>query len=230
MGLEYLTTEQMPERQERLGHELKRQPSWVLRDGLLEKEFGSSDREMRIVDLGSGSGETERQLLGLGFKNISSVDIYDFMDFPGKETSAIKFVKADLSKDALDFSDATADVVLALQILEHLENPWHCAREILRIAKPGATIFVSIPDASSFVNRLKYLFTSDIPTYGLKNNHIALFTKALFWKLWRESVTLKTVYRSEAYVKVFGRKLRFDGNSWIGRLFSRKIAYCLIRR
>ncbi len=230
MGLGFFTTDQMPDRQAEVSGELKRQPSWVLRDGLLQRVLGGLDKTASIVDLGSGSGETERQLLQLGFTNITTVDIGDYLDFPGKDTAAIKQVRADLSKDVLDIPAESADVVLALQMLEHLENPWHCAREILRIAKPGAIIFVSIPDATSFINRMIYLFRADVPTYAVKNNHISLFTKALFSKLWGGKVEFKTTFHSEAYFKLFNRKLRFNGNSWFGRLFARKVAYCLMRR
>jgi len=229
MGLDYFTSDKIGGRQTDVAKELKRQPSWVLREGRLKKWLKDSPKDLKIVDLGSGSGEMEQQLLALGFHNLTAVDIDRY--FPEDLMQlGVGFVKADLSRDTLDIPDASTDIVFAVQIFEHLENPWHCAREIRRIIKPGGKIYFSIPDVCSFINRVSFLFKGDFRTYGVTNNHLSVFTTSLFKKLWQDDVEICGVYHSEAWIKILGRKIRFPGDSMFGKLFSRKIAYCLIRR
>jgi len=229
MGLAYYTADQIQDRQAEVQGELKRQPSWVLREGRMTEWLAKTDCGSRIVDFGAGSGEMEKQLIELGFTDISAVDIDNYLQDIGPGVK-VNFVKADLSRDRLEIPDASADIVFAIQIFEHLENPWHCAREIMRIAKPGGRIYFSIPDVTSLINRLSFLFTGRFKTYGLKNNHISIYTGETFRKLWGDGAEIKGIYHSKAWIRFFGRKLRLPGDSWLGKRFSRKIAYCLVRR
>jgi ubiquinone/menaquinone biosynthesis C-methylase UbiE len=47
--------------------------------------------------------------------------------------------------DALPFKDATFDVILSLAVLEHVPDPFTCARELQRVLKPGGKIMLILP-------------------------------------------------------------------------------------
>jgi SAM-dependent methyltransferase len=47
--------------------------------------------------------------------------------------------------EALRFANDQFDGVLSLAVLEHVRDPFACARELVRVAKPGASIVVSVP-------------------------------------------------------------------------------------
>ncbi len=53
--------------------------------------------------------------------------------------------------------DACADVAVALEVIEHLENPRHFFREIRRVLKPGGFGFVSTPNNLALFSRLLFL-------------------------------------------------------------------------
>lgn len=53
--------------------------------------------------------------------------------------------------------DTWADVVVALEVIEHLENPRHFFREVARVLKPGGVGFVSTPNNLSLFSRLFFL-------------------------------------------------------------------------
>ncbi len=53
--------------------------------------------------------------------------------------------------EALPFSDAVFDVVLSHEVLEHVQDDGFCARELVRVTRPGGHIVIFVP------NRL-YLF------------------------------------------------------------------------
>jgi ubiquinone/menaquinone biosynthesis C-methylase UbiE len=46
---------------------------------------------------------------------------------------------------ALPFAGATFDLVLAIEVLEHVPDPAAALREIERVAVPGATVILSVP-------------------------------------------------------------------------------------
>ena len=40
----------------------------------------------------------------------------------------------------------TCDVVLLLDVLEHLKDPWQVLQDVVRLLEPGATVIVSLPN------------------------------------------------------------------------------------
>jgi len=45
----------------------------------------------------------------------------------------------------LPFRDASFDVVFSLNVLEHVNDPWCCADEIMRVLKPGGIVYAVVP-------------------------------------------------------------------------------------
>lgn len=230
MTLPYFTAEEVAAQHTQIKGALHAQPSWGLRDGHLNEWLDGIPHDAAITDVGSGSGELERQLFQKGYLNITSVDLdryFDINQIGGEPT----FVRADISRDSFGLPDASQDVVFSLQVLEHLENPWHCAREILRITKPGGRIVISIPHATSVINRWRFFWTGDVEDYTVQNNHIALFSNAVFHKLWKNQVRFCSTCTSEGYVKLSGgRKIRIPARYRLGRMFARKVAFVLEKR
>jgi Methyltransferase domain len=62
------------------------------------------------------------------------------------------FVQADAAR--LPFGDACFDAVIANHSLEHVENFRGVLREIGRVVRPGGSVYVAVPDASTFSDRL----------------------------------------------------------------------------
>jgi SAM-dependent methyltransferase len=83
--------------------------------------------ETMVLDAGAG-------LKRLPARNVVNLDIYDY------PSTDILGVGQDLP-----FLDDTFDAALSLAVLEHVENPFLCARELIRVVKPGGRIFAIIP-------------------------------------------------------------------------------------
>ncbi|WP_428696300.1 class I SAM-dependent methyltransferase [Stappia sp.] len=47
--------------------------------------------------------------------------------------------------EKLPFQDESFDAVISLHVLEHVENPFVCAKELIRVLKPGGTIVACTP-------------------------------------------------------------------------------------
>jgi len=71
--------------------------------------------------------------------------------------------------------DQQYDIINCLETLEHCSYPSDVMSEILRIAKPDAMFFVSIPNEYNFYCRLNYLFgrktSVNEPFMVVKNHH-----------------------------------------------------------
>jgi 2-polyprenyl-3-methyl-5-hydroxy-6-metoxy-1,4-benzoquinol methylase len=55
----------------------------------------------------------------------------------------------DLDVPEWPLGDGEADVVAAVETIEHLENPWAFVRSLARLVKPGGWIVVTTPNQSS---------------------------------------------------------------------------------
>jgi SAM-dependent methyltransferase len=47
--------------------------------------------------------------------------------------------------ECLPFVDNSFDAVFSLAVLEHVKDPWQCAREIVRVLKPGGEVYCMVP-------------------------------------------------------------------------------------
>jgi SAM-dependent methyltransferase len=69
--------------------------------------------------------------------------------------------QADVEVDAFPFEQATFDVVVLAEVLEHLRvNPMHALRECHRVLRRGGHLIVSVPNVS-LRHRLKFLVGRD---------------------------------------------------------------------
>ena len=102
-----------------------------------------------VVDIGCGAGRL-RAALGDRPSRYVGVDAVRYDEFP----SGAEFLVADFDRDVVPLDDGTADTVVALETIEHLENPRRLMRELTRIARPGGTVLVSTPNQVSLLSLL----------------------------------------------------------------------------
>ena len=97
-----------------------------------------------ILDLGSGTGISTRQICKNGFKNIIGVDRDPLMikeaNASNNKNCSIKYIQADISNE-LPFPDEQFDVVTASSAFHWFANP-SSIREVARILKPHGYYFI----------------------------------------------------------------------------------------
>ena len=105
----------------------------------------------RAIDLAAGSGLTSARMAEMGF-DVIAYDINCDQFVP----TEIPIHKADLNAP-LPEDDASASAVMALEVIEHLENPRGFLREIGRILRPGGVLVLSTPNIVSLPSKLRFL-------------------------------------------------------------------------
>jgi len=103
----------------------------------------------RALDLGAGRGELSTHLAARGYA-VTAVERYG----PQFEAN-VPLVDADLN-EPLPFADASFDTAMAIEILEHLENPRGFLRELARALRPGGVAIVSTPNLTSLLSRFLF--------------------------------------------------------------------------
>lgn len=106
----------------------------------------------QVADLGAGQGVLSQALIKAGF------DVYACdrdLSFCGMNGS--KIIQADLNQP-FPYQDAAFDLVMAVEIIEHLENPRHVLREVVRILKPGGRLVLTTPNVLNIASRISFFF------------------------------------------------------------------------
>jgi 2-polyprenyl-3-methyl-5-hydroxy-6-metoxy-1,4-benzoquinol methylase len=109
----------------------------------------------KLLDLGAGSGFSSYRLAQAGFQVIA-VDINTEQFVP----TQIPCIKADMN-GPVPAENGSIDTVVALEIIEHLENPKAFLREIGRVLKPGGSLILSTPNIVSVQSKTRFLFKNE---------------------------------------------------------------------
>ena len=96
----------------------------------------------RLLDLGCGAGALALRLSSGGF-NLTCCDA-DPRVF--HRHGHMPFVAADLNQDFSARFDAPFEAIVAVEIVEHLENPWHFMRQCRDLLEPGGKVLLTTPN------------------------------------------------------------------------------------
>jgi len=97
----------------------------------------------RVLDIGTSTGANLRLLRDLGFHDVTGVDASE---------NALRFCRSkglgpvqmgDVCN--LPFADASFDLVLATDIIEHVDDDARALREISRVLAPGGKVLITVP-------------------------------------------------------------------------------------
>jgi SAM-dependent methyltransferase len=122
------------------------------RAALFKRYVGGPGR--RVLDLGCRDGALTRAYLD--GNEVVGFDA-DREALAAAARLGIETHWADLDQP-LELPDASFDVVVAGELLEHLRDPQALVAESRRVLRPGGTLVASVPNAYRLKGRLRFLF------------------------------------------------------------------------
>lgn len=132
-----------------------------------------------LVDVGCGAGNLRSFVWGESSNGNSyccdrylGVDAVRYDSFPADA----EFLPLDLDSGRVPLADGFADVVCAVETIEHLENPRAFMRELVRLTKPGGWVIVTTPNQLSLLSKLTLVLKNQFSAFqdapGLYPAHI----------------------------------------------------------
>lgn len=134
-----------------------------------------------LLDVGCGSGgDTLRhaQILGVPIERIAGVEFNP--DHLAIAQSRFRAASVDLERDALPFADASFDVVICNQVLEHIKNIFWVLAEMDRVLTVGGTLAIGIPNLTSLLNRPILLLGRQPVTIDIEGPHVRAYAHYSF--------------------------------------------------
>lgn len=127
----------------------------------LHEVIAAQPRGARVLDAGCGPGSwpyAERPDL-----DITGFDI-KFPPGPPPLSDRVRVFEADLAR--LPLRDGLFDLTVCHYVLEHVTELEACCDTLARVTKPGGTLYLSVPRAAAFDDRL-YRFAGYFAKYAL---------------------------------------------------------------
>lgn len=109
--------------------------------------------QVKVLDCGAGHGAFTKKLFEAGY-DVEACDLFPEIFYYDK----VKCEKADVTS-SLPFSDRAFDAIVAMEIMEHVQDHDVFFKEAFRILKPGGSVFISTPNILSIKSRSRFLFT-----------------------------------------------------------------------
>lgn len=127
----------------------------------LDRIFEGVPKQAKILDVGAGEGSIVERYRARGYDILGVDSAY--------ESEIVR--RGDLL--ALPFEAESFDVVLCLDVLEHVEllSQPKALVEIARVMKVGARLFLTVPNLAHFHSRVRFLLTGRLTRTSAVERH-----------------------------------------------------------
>lgn len=113
----------------------------------------SEPTQSKVLDMGAGYGAFSKELFEMGYE-VYACDLFPEMF----RFDRVECKKADLTRE-LPYPDGSFDILIAIEVSEHIANHETFFSESARVLKPGGRLYISTPNILSLKSRLKFLLS-----------------------------------------------------------------------
>ena len=118
------------------------------------------ERGADILDVGCGTGALLAQLRDHGYRQLTGLDIS-----PPADVAGIRFHAVDLDGPTLPVADQSVDLALAVEVIEHLENPGAFLAGIRSKLRPSGQLLITTPNVHSVEARVRWLLLGKLKQF-----------------------------------------------------------------
>lgn len=123
-------------------------------------------RDATILDIGCGTGAWLHRLGGLGFSNLLGIDL----DTEAFATDRATVTFANLDYDDLGLGERKFDLITAIELIEHLENPGRLFHHVSRHLADDGLFLVTTPNIHSALCRMRFFLTGQLKQFDAKGD------------------------------------------------------------
>ena len=127
---------------------------------LVAQVLRMSGRYGHLYDVGCGAGML-RPFVAEFSRSYTGVDAVRYPEFPNDAT----FVATDLDSPRWPVPNDASDITVAVETIEHLENPRAFFRELTRITRGGGLIIVTTPNQTSWLSKLTLILKDEFNAF-----------------------------------------------------------------
>ncbi len=166
----------------------------------------------RILDFGAGAGCIGEALKALGYDQIYAVEL-DRSVHP-----RLNSIYKEVSESVDSLQQPQFDVLLVMDVLEHVPNPEALLNELIKKISPGGSIILSLPNVGHWSARLALLFGrfTEFERGILDRTHLHFYTRRTFHKFLAkfENVHISQTYASISPAELALPKIFCDNPIW----------------
>lgn len=169
-------------------------------------------KDSKVLDLGSGEGAFCRRLLDNGY-DVTAMELV-----PGRFQVDVTCHEQDLNFDFKDKLSEKFDLIVAIEIIEHLQNPRHFIAECIGLLKEDGFLLLTSPNLESWYSRIQF-FRGGRFLWFNENDYISSghITPIFTWQVVQICKELNT--RVEIMAHTQNELLyKYLGNGWLNKL------------
>ena len=121
----------------------------------VKRTVASVGPKARVLDVGCGDGWVLQELTGLGALGLG-LEMSDEAVVRAR-ARGVEAVRADVDGGKLPVDNGAFDVVLCLDVLEHLFAPERLLAEMRRVVAPSGRVVLAVPNGLNLFNRVAFL-------------------------------------------------------------------------
>jgi len=110
----------------------------------------------QVLDIACGPGALPERFVSNGFVVTAADGFPEVFQLHGH----VPFVQLNV-EDEWTPLDKEFDAICAIEIIEHVENPYLFIRKCFRVLKPGGILVITTPNAAHYNKRLKFFIQLD---------------------------------------------------------------------
>ena len=115
----------------------------------ISKSKNIKKEDIKILDIACGNGAFSKRMYDDGY----TVECCDVTDEGFKFKDKFKFTKIDInSEEFINFCETNEekyDIIVSMETIEHLENPWRFIRGLKKLCKKGGYLVLTTPNIES---------------------------------------------------------------------------------